>query len=128
MQEGKRCGMSELKARDKENPNMSNSKPNSTTSESWQGEMTRSQALAVSWTGLEVLAVNDQVVIFNDTGTGKLWLGIANAKVEVVIGNDGKKTFRLLDLSLLPTLEPTLPTLPQALAQKESSVGNEGGL
>lgn len=60
--------------------------------------MTRPQALAVSWTGLQVLAMNGQLLIFNDHKTGRLWIGIANAKM--TRSQDGK-VVRLVDLEAL---------------------------
>ena len=73
---------------DKENSNTTNSSPSSVPTpqptpkrKPWKGEMTRAQALAVVWTGLEPLAMNGQVIIFNDRKTGRVWFGIANARV-----------------------------------------------
>jgi len=61
-------------------------KKKSNTSESSPSlqEMTRAQALAVSWTGLEALAKMGQLIICNDKTTGIVWLGIANASVQSV--------------------------------------------
>ena len=70
-------------------------------------EMTRPQALAVSWTGLEALAKVQQLIIYNDKTTGRVWFGIANAKVKAV-GKDakGNTLYDLVDATPEPTLEP----------------------
>lgn len=67
--------------------------------------MTRPQALAVSWTGLEALAKSKQAIIYNDKTTGIVWFGIANAKIQSV-GKDakGNDIFDLIDATL-PTVE-----------------------
>lgn len=56
--------------------------------------MTRAQALAVLWTGLQALAINKQVIIFNYKKTGRVWFGIANASV---IRSQGNKAVKLQD-------------------------------
>lgn len=101
--------MSELEVKDNEKSNMTPSGlpsrvptqlPTQPTQE-WQGEMTRPQALAVSWTGLQVLAMNGQLVMFNDKKTGIAWFGIANARVE---RQELSKAIRLVDMEAEPTL------------------------
>ena len=101
--------MLEPKAKDNEK---SNTTPSSQLSslpteqkKRWQGEMNRAQALAVAWTGLQPLAMNGQVVIFNDKKTGRVWFGIANARVMRAQGN---KAVRLVD--------DEQPTPPEVLA------------
>lgn len=66
--------------------------------------MTRSQALAVSWTGLEPLAKAKHLIIYNDYTLNTVWFGIANAKV-VTVGKDakGNPIYNLVD-NPLPTL------------------------
>lgn len=86
--------MSEQKVKDKGKLNTTNSVPNLTQPTLWQGEMTRAQALAVLWTGLQALAMNKQVVIFNDKKTGRVWFGIANASV---VRAQDNKAVRLQD-------------------------------
>lgn len=76
--------------------------------------MTRPQALAVAWTGLQVLAANAQVIVFNDKTTGRVWFGIANA--HIARSQDGK-VVRLVD-------DGTANTEPEVLAVN-SSVGSE---
>lgn len=90
--------MSELKAK-------AQKKNSSTDSAQNSDEMNRQQALAVSWTGLEVLAKRRQLIIYNDKTTGRVWFGIANAKVTSV-GKDkhGNEIYDLIDLEVLPTL------------------------
>jgi hypothetical protein len=81
-------------------------KSNSTDSSQSSEEMSRPQALAISWTGLEALAKRKQLIIFNDKTTGRVWFGIANAKV-VSVGNDkqGNSIYDLIDTEELSTLE-----------------------
>ncbi len=69
-------------------------------------EMTRPQALAVSWTGLEALAKARQLIIYNDKTTGVVWFGIANAKIQSV-GKDakGNPLYDLIDATPQPTVE-----------------------
>lgn len=90
--------MSEQKAKDNDKSNITPSSQlsNLPTPEEkrWQGEMSRAQALAVAWTGLQPLAVNKQVIIFNDKKTGRVWFGIANAKI---VRAQGNKAVRLVD-------------------------------
>ena len=90
--------MSELKAK-------ARGKNSSRNSAKSSDEMTRQQALAVSWTGLEALAKNKQLIIYNDNTTGRVWFGIANARVRSV-GKDkaGNDIFDLVDIEGLPTL------------------------
>ena len=90
--------MSERKAKVLGKTSLTNSSPNS-------DEMTREQALAVSWTGLEALARLGQLIICNDKTTGHVWFGIANAKV-LRVGTDkaGQPMYDLIDKTL-PTLE-----------------------
>lgn len=89
--------MSEQKAKAQKKNNSTDSAPSS-------DEMSRQQALAVSWTGLEALAKSRQLIIFNDRTTGRVWFGIANAKVTSV-GKDkrGNEIYDLIDLEALPT-------------------------
>lgn len=95
---GARFGMSEQKAKAQGKNNSTNSAQNSDV-------MTRRQALAVSWTGLEALAKSRQLIIYNDKTTGRVWFGIANASVRSV-GKDknGHEIFDLVDTEELPTL------------------------
>ena len=79
--------MSEQKAKAQGKNNSTNSAQNSDV-------MTRRQALAVSWTGLEALAKSRQLIIYNDKTTGRVWFGIANARIMRVQGN---KAVRLVD-------------------------------
>jgi len=97
-QKGTQFIMSEQKAKELKKNNSSDSAQNS-------GEMTRLQALAVSWTGLEALAKSSQLIIYNDKTTGRVWFGIANAQVKSV-GNDksGNALYDLVDTEELPTL------------------------
>ena len=90
--------MSERKAKALGKTSSTSSSPNS-------DEMTREQALAVSWTGLEALAKMGQLIICNDKTTGRVWFGIANAKV-LRVGKDkaGNQIYDLIDKDL-PTLE-----------------------
>lgn len=77
--------MSERKVQAKEKPSLTNLSQHlpvpTQEKKRWLGEMSRQQALAVCWTGLQPLATNGQVVICNDKKTGIVWFGIANAKV-----------------------------------------------
>ena len=90
--------MSVQKAKVQEKNNSSGSAQNSDA-------MTRRQALAVSWTGLEALAKSRQLIIYNDKTTGRVWFGIANAKVKCV-GKDksGSDIYDLIDTEEVPTL------------------------
>ncbi len=88
-------------------------KSNLTASSQSSEEMSRPQALAISWTGLEVLAKRNQLIIYNDKTTGRVWFGIANAKVvSVDTDKNGNSIYDLIDIEELPTL--------QALATPES--------
>lgn len=89
--------MSEPKAKVQKKNSLTDSAQNS-------DEMSRQQALAVSWTGLEALAKSRQLIIYNDKTTGRVWFGIANAKVSSV-GKDkqGNEIYDLIDMEVLPT-------------------------
>jgi hypothetical protein len=93
---GKRYFMSEQKAKATEKSNMSGSNQS-------LDAMTRPQALAVSWTGLEALAKARQLIIYNDKTTGVVWFGIANAKISPV-GKDAKGN------AIYDLIDATLPT------------------
>lgn len=123
--------MSEQKAKGNENSSGKTSGQNSSAvalptpvpTQGWQGEMTREQALAVAWTGLRVLALNHQLVIFNDLAGKVAYLGIANAKV--IRSADGK-TVKLLDLEL-PTPVPTqAANAPESVGAPLAEGGNDG--
>ena len=88
--------MSEQKAKATEKSNMSGSNQS-------LDAMTRPQALAVSWTGLEALAKARQLIIYNDKTTGVVWFGIANAKISPV-GKDAKGN------AIYDLIDATLPT------------------
>lgn len=75
-------------------------------------KMTRAQALAVAWTGLEVLALDKEMRILNDL-SGALVLIISSAKVVVESSTEGKKRLKLVDLKAANTSQPA-----------ESSVGS----
>jgi len=94
---GKRFTMSEQKAKVQKKSNLRDSAP------ALDG-MSRPQALAVSWTGLEALAKQKQLIICNDKTTQTVWFGIANAKV-VSVGKDkdGNDLYDLLEWPL-PTV------------------------
>jgi hypothetical protein len=95
---------------------MANGKNNISNSNQSTSEMTRPQALAVSWTGLEWLAKHNQLIICNDKTDGIVWLGIANAKVlSVGKDKDGHNLYDLVDVISLITLANT--------ANAEKSVG-----
>mgnify|MGYP006935525833 CR=1 FL=1 len=89
---GKQFTMSELKAK-------AQGKTNSTNSSPLSDEMTIPQALAVSWTGLEALARQKQVIIYNDKTLKRVWFGIANARVTSVgKDKDGNDIYNLVAL------------------------------
>lgn len=92
--------MSGQEAQAKGNGNGKNS--DQPSSDGWKGEMTRQQALAVTWTGLKVLAENGQLVVFNDLKNGIAYFGIVGAKT--IRTGDGKAV-RLEDMLEKPTLE-----------------------
>jgi hypothetical protein len=69
--------------------------------------MTREAALAVIWTGLQVLAMNGQLVTFNDLARDRAWFGIANTKLVVEVLATGKKRARLADLEKEPKIANT---------------------
>jgi len=106
--------MSVQKAKDSGSNSTANLSPSSTLptlqpteAKRWQGEMTREQALAVSWTGLQALAMNGQLIICNDKKTGRVWFGIANAKA---IRSQTGNVVRLIDTA----------NAAQALAESET--------
>lgn len=66
--------------------------------------MTREQALAVAWTGLNVLAMNGELVIYNDKKGNRAWFGIVNTRVDKLTMDGGKFKLKLTDLTELPTL------------------------
>lgn len=95
----------EAKVREKSNGTNSEASSKGQPTQGWKGEMTRTQALAVSWTGLVVLAMNGQVKFYNDRKNGRLVIVIANAQVEAeaLVGN--KKRLKLADLDTANTSE-----------------------
>lgn len=62
---------------------------------------------------MEVLAMNGQVIIFNDRKTGRAWFGIANTSVRRT--QDGKAV-RLVDSAVVPTPANT----PESVGTGES--------
>lgn len=66
--------------------------------QAWKGEMNRTQALAVSWTGLVVLAMNGQVKFYNDRKNKRLVIVVANTQLEAEALAGGKKRLKLVDL------------------------------
>src|SRR5215212_4375413 len=90
--------MSLQNPKESENPSGKNLVPSSKEEDSEEeAPMTRAQALAVGWTGLEVLALTKQMRIINDPRANSLILVIANARVEVLAAGT-KKKLKLIDL------------------------------
>ena len=85
-----------------------------------QDEMTREQALAVIWTGLRALALQGQLITFNDVSKNRAWFGIANAKL---VKENGK--VRLVDL--LPTLTANAPSVGSSVGKGEKNGAEKSG-
>ncbi|HEY6019637.1 MAG TPA: hypothetical protein VIY48_06980 [Candidatus Paceibacterota bacterium] len=98
--------MSVSEAKVKEKSSGKNSKDAGTEqpTQGWKGEMNRTQALAVSWTGLAVLAMNRQVKFYNDKKNNRLVIVLADSRVDVEPAGQGKKRLKLVDL--LPANTP----------------------
>lgn len=102
---GKVFIMSVPNPKESEKNSLTNSAPSSQES-GGEEKMTRAQALAVAWTGLEVLALDKEMRILNDSKSGELVLVISGAKVIVEPSDGGKKRLKLVDLKTANTLEP----------------------
>lgn len=96
--------VSEAKVNEKSSGKNSKDVGTEQPTQAWKGEMNRTQALAVSWTGLVVLAMNGQVKFYNDRKNKRLIIVVANTQLEPEALAGGKRRLKLVDL--LPANTP----------------------